>query len=371
MPPKRTLRRFFSETKPFWEMGLGAVLALLLGFAALHLAWIATNITRTKLILLVILLCYALFWIRHFFRLGYATVEIVIGLFVIFGTMDKAPEVVDDPATSNLLLVQLAAGIYIIIRGFDNFAQAEPFASAGPAFRAVWDLSKTLWVRIRRRDSPLNMASDHNPSNRTMALREALQGLWNRRLRLAPHCSLALGTWALALVGLWALWDNEIALERSQRAWVAPFAARHDAGIVVGHDFAIKIMYQNPGKEPAIDVSDNFTGDKVDTIKSGEGWDTLVIPSNHSCDGATPRKGQWVVYPSAINERHFAVVAETVDQPLASGTKVLYIQGCFIYSTFGKRHRSSYCFYLEPVPDQPSEKWQLKNCPGEGQAYAD
>jgi hypothetical protein len=137
------------------------------------------------------------------------------------------------------------------------------------------------------------------------------------------------------------------------------------------HDFAIKIMYQNPGKEPAIDVSDNFTGDKVDTIKSGEGWGTLVIPSNHSCDGATPRKGQWVVYPSAINERHFAVVAEKVDQPLASGTKVLYIQGCFIYSTFGKRHRSSYCFYQEPVPDQPSEKWPLKNCPGEGQAYAD
>ena len=77
------------------------------------------------------------------------------------------------------------------------------------------------------------------------------------------------------------------------------------------------------------------------------------------------------VYPSAVNERYFAVAADTVTPALADGTGVLYMHGCFVYTTFGKRHRSSYCFYLEPVADQPSEKWPLKNCPGEGQAYAD
>jgi hypothetical protein len=175
----------------------------------------------------------------------------------------------------------------------------------------------------------------------------------------------------LAIVGLWALSDNQTALERSQRAWISPYAARHDGAIQVGKDFPIKIIYLNPGKEPAIDVSDNFEGNIVPTINRNKGWDSLIIPPNHSCDGVIPRKGQWVVYPSALNERHFAAVAEKVDQALASGTKILYIQGCFVYKTFGKTHRSSYCFYLEPVRDQASDKWPLKNCPGEGQAYAD
>jgi hypothetical protein len=197
-----------------------------------------------------------------------------------------------------------------------------------------------------------------------------LQRFWNC-LPLTAGGSLALGTWALAFVGLWALWDNQTALERSQRAWIAPYTARHDGQIQVGKDFPIRVVYQNPGKEPAIDVADNYDGNIVPTINKNQGWDTLVIPPNHSCEGVIARKGQWVVYPSAINERYFAVAAEMVDQALANSAKVLYIHGCFRYSTFGKPHRSSYCFYLEPLPDQPSEKWPLKNCPGEGQAFAD
>jgi hypothetical protein len=37
---------------------------------------------------------------------------------------------------------QTVAGIYTIVRGSDNFAHSEPFASGGPAF-------KTLWTRMR------------------------------------------------------------------------------------------------------------------------------------------------------------------------------------------------------------------------------
>ena len=91
--------------------------------------------------------CYSLYVIRHFFRLAYGTVEIVIGLFAIFGAMGRAPQIVDDPATATLLLVQLAAGIYIIIRGFDNFAQSRPFAGGGAAFRALGDLIRARWAR--------------------------------------------------------------------------------------------------------------------------------------------------------------------------------------------------------------------------------
>jgi hypothetical protein len=147
MAATRTLRQVLRDTKLLWEMGLGAVLALLLVFAALHLAWIVVHITETPLIILILATCYGFYLIRHFFRLAYGMVEILIGLVAIFGAMGRAPQVVDDPATDPLLLVQLAAGMYIIIRGFDNFAQAEPFAGGNVAFRGLWELIRARWRR--------------------------------------------------------------------------------------------------------------------------------------------------------------------------------------------------------------------------------
>jgi hypothetical protein len=131
-------------------MGLGAVLALLLTFAAKHLGWVATTVPSFPLIGLIMVLCFGFYLIRQFLRLAYGTVELSIGVLVIFSAMGRAPEVIDDPATGTLLLVQLAAGIYIIIRGFDNFAQAQPFAGGGAAFREVWNLIRARWGRKRK-----------------------------------------------------------------------------------------------------------------------------------------------------------------------------------------------------------------------------
>jgi hypothetical protein len=140
------LREFFRDIRPLLEMGIGAVLAVLLAFAALNLAWIAANIGQTILIILILGACFSLYVIRHFFPVAYGMVEIVIGLFAIFGAMGRAPQVIDDPATGNLLLVQLAAGMYIIIRGFDNFARSQPFKGSSAPFRDLW-----RFIRGRKR----------------------------------------------------------------------------------------------------------------------------------------------------------------------------------------------------------------------------
>jgi ethanolamine transporter EutH len=121
-------------------MGLGAGIALLLAFAAMHLAWMARNIDPTMLIILVLAACYILYLIRHFYRLAYGSVEILIGLFAIFGAMHRAVDGVADAAT----LVQMAAGMYVIIRGFDNFAQAQPFKGGSAPFRDLWPF---IWGR--------------------------------------------------------------------------------------------------------------------------------------------------------------------------------------------------------------------------------
>jgi hypothetical protein len=146
MPLKRELRQFLRDTKPFWELGFGGVLAVFLAGAATHLQWIATNVTGPTLRIIIILAaCYGLYLVRHFSRLAYGTLEIVVGMFVIIGTMSREPELVDP----GLLLVQLAAGMYVIIRGFDNFAQSAPFVGGTAPFRALWGLMRTRWARKR------------------------------------------------------------------------------------------------------------------------------------------------------------------------------------------------------------------------------
>jgi hypothetical protein len=100
-----------------------------------------TAVFEYVLILLILILAFRLYIICYFFRFAYGILEILIGLITIFGTMARAPQIVDD-TTSTLVLVQTAAGIYIIVRGIDNLAQVEPFASADPAFRELWRLTR-------------------------------------------------------------------------------------------------------------------------------------------------------------------------------------------------------------------------------------
>ncbi|MBV9201194.1 MAG: hypothetical protein JOY83_16000 [Alphaproteobacteria bacterium] len=146
MARKLSLRGFFRDTRPVWELGLGAVIALLLGFAAMHLAWLAVHFGQTTLIILALGACYILYLVRHFCRLGYGLVEILIGLFAIFGAMGRAVGGIADAAT----LVQMAAGMYVVIRGFDNFGQAQPFKGGGAAFRDLW---RFIWGRRRRKQA--------------------------------------------------------------------------------------------------------------------------------------------------------------------------------------------------------------------------
>jgi hypothetical protein len=87
-----------------WQLVLGGVLALLLMFTAMHLAWIATHIPQHLLLVMILVFCYGLYLLRSVARLSYGFLEVLIGVFIIFGTMGKAPQVVGDPGTASRLL---------------------------------------------------------------------------------------------------------------------------------------------------------------------------------------------------------------------------------------------------------------------------
>src|SRR5437763_159535 len=119
----------------YLETGMGLVLSFLLWFAARHLAWFAANFSQGSLTVLAILVCWGLYLIRQNFRFAYSLVELGIGLLAIFLAVGRAPVVVPDEPTGDLLLLQLVAGIYIVIRGFDNFAQSRFLEGNGRARR--------------------------------------------------------------------------------------------------------------------------------------------------------------------------------------------------------------------------------------------
>jgi hypothetical protein len=130
------------------ELGLGVVLSLLLLFAARNLAWFAANFRQDALIPLILLSCYVLYVIRGKLRLAYSIVELGIGVVAILGVISKAPAVVPDEQAVELRMVQFLAGIYIVIRAFDNFTQSRVFAgSDGNQAREIF---QGRWERKRK-----------------------------------------------------------------------------------------------------------------------------------------------------------------------------------------------------------------------------
>jgi hypothetical protein len=109
------------------EMLLGAVPFVLLLLAVRHFAWIATHIDENVLIVLLILVAIGLFVVREIARLTYGIFEILIGVVAVFAAITRAVEAINDPALANQIMVQSAAGLYIIVRGIDNIWQSKPF----------------------------------------------------------------------------------------------------------------------------------------------------------------------------------------------------------------------------------------------------
>jgi hypothetical protein len=192
---------------------------------------------------------------------------------------------------------------------------------------------------------------------------------------------LVIWTAALVFVGLCSLgasllqWDamrgqlKELRIER--RAWIAPLTGQHQDALSVNQEFRLTVNYQNPGKEPALDLADKFTGGTAPAVRADQGWDALNIPPNHACDDVVPIKGHGIAYPGSNNFRAFSAAADNITQQVIDGKSVIYIQGCFAYNTLGTTHHSAYCFYLHPEVGRQSQTWAFRNCPGENQSYAD
>jgi hypothetical protein len=185
---------------------------------------------------------------------------------------------------------------------------------------------------------------------------------------------LALGTWALALVALLALWDSKDALEKSQRAWLAPITMAFDPDrSPTSEKLSLRLLYQNTGREPALNWTHREKGGAKLFKDDFNDWDNIDFAENKTCDNLTPRATSPSVYPSPGGQWAESYYVDAVpDQNInaaallaqvRSRERILWINGCFAYTTIDKPHFSAFCYYLYPDRVLSFDRWKFRECP--------
>ncbi len=75
------------------------------------------------------------------------------------------------------------------------------------------------------------------------------------------------------------------------------------------------------------------------------------------CSRSGTGDGAPTIYPSLLRDYDYRVQAQGKVVPeILDGSKVLFVQGCFTYKTFGKRAESAWCFLLIPQLDPDTKR---------------
>jgi hypothetical protein len=91
-----------------------------------HSGGIITAFPNDLFAILILLGAVALFLIRKYLRFSFGLIEILIGADAIWNVAETAP-LVTDTITRTQFLLQVAGGVYFIVRGLDNIDQSGRF----------------------------------------------------------------------------------------------------------------------------------------------------------------------------------------------------------------------------------------------------
>jgi len=201
---------------------------------------------------------------------------------------------------------------------------------------------------------------------------------WERQIGIGRTLNWITGAGAAAaIVGLIfvliGLSDGRAAIERANRAWLAPLWGQAE---FVSPNFIVKVRIVNFGKEPATDVDKSEVALNFVDISTQKAADAIPWPSIDACKRITPKPHEMVVYPLPIESEQNPTVPVVVPvtepglaaqlQGVKDGTVGMIFTGCIAYLTFGKTHHSQYCFLERYLPDHT-----IKATACERGAYAD
>jgi hypothetical protein len=161
------------------------------------------------------------------------------------------------------------------------------------------------------------------------------------------------------------------AAQIGNRAWISPRYTSINGPIVDSQPLNIRILYDNPGKTPAINVDFHYAP-KAFMSKDGNpvpvgDYRAARLGKNVACDSAVVTFAG-VVYPASNQANYYTDITvgdADLMAKIKARTAVIAIQGCFVYTTLEGRHKSAFCTYLEPIADKPPEQWPFRDC-GDG-----
>ena len=170
--------------------------------------------------------------------------------------------------------------------------------------------------------------------------------------------------------------------ERARRAWLSPInlGIKGILGAGGSPDYVqLSVDYQNTGREPALNVafyvsaklfdaaSPKRLGDAPNTLTAA---DITLLDENNACDNLLPIVTGATAYPSTaaryqISSNIFPAQWSTIYEMttwLTENTKILYVNGCFSYTTIEQTHYSKFCQYLQ-IESGLLAEIPFKNCP--------
>jgi hypothetical protein len=138
------------------------------------------------------------------------------------------------------------------------------------------------------------------------------------------------------------------AIFQSQRAWIGPSNASFTSEPKTEEPIEISILYQNTGREPALNFSYNV--DIFAVTENGPDFGNRVNPFMTTCLATNSVAPGQVVYPSS-GFSQYTLGAKSdktlVDDLIVNGDKVIVVQGCFLYTTGQTVHHSFFCFFYK------------------------
>jgi hypothetical protein len=169
---------------------------------------------------------------------------------------------------------------------------------------------------------------------------------------------------------------NQLAeMQAENRAWIAPANPAFRDKLSRSKDLVARINFSNTGHQPAFDFSNSIstmqagipkTDSVADRIEWSQlpAWSDIALRFDHLCSGVHVRPGALVIFPSAAS----GIDSPAIRDPKAvaaikRGQLLFGIVGCIAYTALGHERNSSFCYYLEPIPDVKLDDWDIKTCP--------
>jgi hypothetical protein len=140
----------------------------------------------------------------------------------------------------------------------------------------------------------------------------------------------------------------EKSLGQAQRAWIGPTNATFATEPKLGEGFDITILYQNTGREPALNFS--YEADVFSVGEQSPEFGNRVAPFMKKCLARNTIQAGQVVYPSSGFSQYNLFMktnTELVDDAVVAGEKVIVLQGCFVYLTGQIVRHSFFCYFYK------------------------